>query len=295
MTAPDPRAGPRAPRWLAALLAAERALLAAATAVAAAREELAFALVPPARRDAVNAALYARQPKYRASGAHARGGLFDWEREALAAPPFPAGGRALVGGAGSGREAAALASLGWSVLAFDPSPGLVAEGRRLLGGLPGVALVEAAYADLETAARGLGPLAAPLADLGVPDAIVFGWGSFTHLADEAAQLGALAATRRLAPAAPVLVSFMCHPAARPAEPYAMRVRRPLRRLLRALGAGAPPAAGETFQPFAGFAYTFTAAEVRDLAERAGYEVRWLRLAPYAHAALAPRPHAGPVD
>ncbi len=89
-----------------------------------ARYALVTRLASHAVLDAFNDLAYERTPVYRAGAPEFRQALFNWEIEAIArAFPDPPG-RVLVGGAGGGREAFAVASRGYQVVAFEPSAAL---------------------------------------------------------------------------------------------------------------------------------------------------------------------------
>ncbi len=171
------------------------------------RDGILFAWVPPAARSQATTALYTTQATYLPGGPRFKAGLFDWERRALATPPFPRCGRVLLGGAGGGRELAGLCALNYAVVAFEPSPTLAAGAQRIAVEIPGAQAYQASYDDLVRAVRyGEGSLAgAPLA--GGFDAVVLGWGSFSHLTDPDERTALLHAVRDLAPTAPVLLSW----------------------------------------------------------------------------------------
>lgn len=280
-----------APVWVRVLLAAERAAQAAARVVTVLRDEALFAWLPPARRPAVNAALYAGQTStYGPGGRFFSNGLFDWERAIIEHARFPRAGTILVGGAGGGRETSALLARGYSVIAFEPTPELVRAGARLVAGSKGSSFHEAAYADVVRASSGGGPLAAVLAGAHV-DGVVLGWDSFVYLEpDERDPL--FAALRHVAPRAPVLVSFRAPPPAEAAGTSTRRLRLWLRRLFAALGAPAVRRAGEMFSTTGGFLHGITAEELRLIAERHGYRVAHLAPTPSPHALLVPAAGAG---
>ena len=270
-----------------ALLALDRGASTLARLVSTARDEAMLAWIPPERRARINDLLYATQRTYAPGGNAFEQGLFEWERTALAHPRFPRGGRVLVGGAGGGREMAALRALGYGVVGFDPCEPLVQSGRALLDEGGSASLVTASYADLVRAARGDSTALAPLLARGPFDAVVLGWGSFSYLSstDEAVEL--LRALRRLAPAAPVLLSFLRPTGAADAAPG--RFQSMLRRIFARLGAPARVGAGDAFAPWSGFYRAVAMGDVGTMAARAGYEIAILRADWYAHALLVPAP------
>lgn len=148
-------------------------------------------------------------------------GLFPWERAwyEQRLPPAPA--RILLGAAGSGREAKALAEIGYHVDAFEPGRRAAALCREAIGNR-GRALVgryeELTAAVLDDVGTSLEPIAHERYD-----AVILGWGSFSHILDTAEQLRVLQAAARLSPTGPILASFW--------------LKRPQTPTSRALGVG----------------------------------------------------------
>lgn len=271
------------PRWASALMTTHRALEALHAQGAAATLELLRAGLPASARGAFTDAIYARQPTYAPRGARFGEALFDWERAALEHPAWPRAGRVLVGGAGGGRELAALADRGHEVVAFEPSA-LVDDLSRAARVAP--TRCEALRGDYDALVQALTTGGGPLRSLAPPaafDAVVLGWGSLTHVVEPPAQAALLSALRRAYPAAPVLLSVMQRFDGL-APPRAARVVRRVARGLGWPGASLPEAVAVT--PLAGFVYRFTEAEIRALATAAGYGAA-VRMKPYAHAVLVP--------
>ncbi|MDW8364130.1 MAG: hypothetical protein RMK74_17205, partial [Myxococcales bacterium] len=131
-------------------------------------------------------------------------GLFPWERAMFARwlPPPPA--RLLVGGAGWGRECAALCAMGYEVVAFDPAVRAAvgdpfrAQCESYLGGYEDLAASVLDGAD--------GPLAA-VCRSGPYAAFVFGWTSLSHLLRPGDRMRAVRAAAVLCPSGPLLASF----------------------------------------------------------------------------------------
>lgn len=267
-------------------LALDRVTMRMARFVSLLVEEIAHAYVSPARRGAVTEAIYSRQPTYSPGGRAYEGGLFDWERRLLESPRIPRPGRALVGGAGSGREVVALLDRGWSVVAFEPSRSLVERGQPPLTGRPAI-LVRGAYDDLIRAARGDDtPLASALS--GQPfDLVVLGWGSLPHVLDADERRRVLEATRRVAARAPVIVSFLALTAPESRHDASARARRLVRPLLRLTGGWSSRGEGDRFLSWGGFVHAMTASEMSELARSAGYEVAECAIEGYGHALLVP--------
>jgi hypothetical protein len=240
-----------------------------ARVTAAVRDESAIAWTAPSGRARLTSLLFDRAPTYAPGGVMFSLGLLDWERELLA-PPFPQRGRLLVGGAGGGREAIALLGRGYDVLAFDAAAELVRLGAPAVAASGG-ALVHATYADVVRAAEGMPTplgerLAAPV------DGVLLGWGSLSLLVSDDERLALLRALRRLAPNAPVALSFDEPAEPDPSESGVARVRRALRRFFA--GRGAPGYTGERmrYAPWAGILRESTIGEVEAVARAAGFEV-----------------------
>lgn len=266
------------PFWFRALLALDRAPRPLVRAIAAVREELLLAWVAPARRDALTVALFDRQQTYAPGGNTFREGLFDWECELLAHPKVPRKGRVLLGGAGGGRETVALHKLGYEVFAFEPAAALVRAGARAIAALPGSTLLRASYDDLVRAVRGeqnslSGVLTASF------DVLILGWGSISHVLDDADRLAILRAMRSVAPAAPLLLSFD-EPSILEKPGGALdRTRRVLRRLFVLIHAPGRVSEGDRFFSWAGFFRESTAAGLEALARDAGYQVAFIATRP----------------
>ena len=202
-----------------------------------------------------------------AGATHNARGLSDWEAEVVG-EHFPRGGRVVVTAAGGGREVLALAELGFDVSGFEPHPGLVAAGRRLL------AERSVTGASLEVCPRDVFPPAA-----GECDAVVVGWGSYIHVQGRRARVELLReARRRLAPGSPLLVSFWERPADQ--ERY-FRLVAACARPVRVARGLAPPELGDTLRD--SYVHWFTRAEVHSELADAGFTVVRYRDRPYAHA------------
>ncbi len=238
----------------------------------------------PAEMSALTIALYGLYP-VRASAA----GLDDWESDWYAdcLPPAPA--RLLVTAAGTGREVVALRAMGYAVDAFEPAPGqaaMIAHG-------PGDLVLDATYDDLVRAARG--DASSPAAEIVARryDAVILGWGSFTHLLERRQQTEVLAACDAVCPEGPILASFWGAVGAAPvsrARDVGGRLGRSLARLRtsRAPARSAGRLAGEVGFAFnVGFTRRFSRGDVVTLAAEIGREVTLFGLRPYGHATLTP--------
>ena len=226
------------------------------------RSALVARFAPDTVLDAFNDLTYGASAVYRPDAANYRSELFNWEVEAIGRlfPPPPA--RVLVGGAGGGREAFALAARGYDVLAFDPSPPLVRSMAAHAGEAGRVGALSGRYEDLPTLRAATDAAEAVcVRDLPVFDAALFGWSSYSHIRYHAARVAALrevAAVTR----GPILVSFYLDRGVAP--PHTR-----LRRFARALGVGGTR---DRFTTHVGFYRLSTPDELHAEAQDAGLAV-----------------------
>jgi hypothetical protein len=231
------------------------------------RSEVVAALAPDDLLDRFNDLAYGGATQYQPQSGAVRAYQFPFEEKVVTEffPGPPA--RLLIGGAGGGREAFALAKRGYRIVAFEPTAGLVAELVLERGSLP-IEVRKGAYEDLE--------LLFPSEHY---DAAIFGWGSFSHLRSEEDRLAALRQYARLTDG-PVLVSFL----ALKAEPT-QRLARFQRMLPRRTGRDPQ----DVFAMSIGLYHPVDEGEVRRLAERAGMRVLHLnfdtRETSWPHAVL----------
>jgi hypothetical protein len=209
----------------------------------------------------------------------------DWFARCLPKPPA----RLLVGGAGAGRESAALCASGYAIDALEPAPRPAHACQQVLGSRGEVFV--ACYEDVSRAVLdGSGGPAEPLAHRRY-DAVVLGWGSLTHVLEADERLRLLESVCRLAPDGPILASFWLRPDPPPDLPDS--VARPARGRADALGRAAGrlvgrvrgvPARDETvsFGSWYGFAHSFTRAELEALAARVGRRLVWGEHGAYPH-------------
>ena len=231
------------------------------------RDETLWAWASKSARDQANRAIYGGQTVYSPGGSTFQDGLFSWEREEIAAS-FPPSGRILLGGAGGGRELVELCKAGYDVLALEPVPALAAAARAAAAPYPRSKVITASYTDLVHAAeQRSGPLAAHLCGVDF-QGVILGWTSFSYVwKDEREAL--LKALRRLAPHAPVLLSFFAREDVD--DGRLAKLRDWYRRLLRRVGAKDLSEPGDIFHPSAGFHCSFTPEEIYSLAREAGYD------------------------
>jgi hypothetical protein len=238
--------------------------------------ELPCLLVPAARHETVTAWVFGRQKRYLPGSDFFQQGLFPWEMAMLRTDPFPSRGRLLLGGAGGGRELAALLELGYRVVAFEPSA--LSEAALVVARRAQDAEVHiASYRDIVHLMSGERTALARAFEEPF-DGIVLGWGSLSHVTDSAVRHRLLPALRTLAPGAPILCSFLL------LRESATRTRAQRIRL-RLRGRRVDP--NLRFWPDLGFVRPFTCEEISNLARSAGYNVAAFEEAPYAHALLVP--------
>jgi hypothetical protein len=150
--------------------------------------------------------IYAATSTYRADSPNFREGLFHWEEDMIArAFPKPPG-RVLVGGAGGGREAFALAARGFEVVAFDPSQGLAHSMAGRAQDVPAVTPLVGRYEDLPRLRRAATHAEADVRALGPFSVALFGWTSFSHIRRSAERVAALRAASSVTDG-PVVISF----------------------------------------------------------------------------------------
>ena len=236
-----------------------------------------------AERSALGLALYADALERAPLGADPEARPFDWETAwwAEALPPAPAS--VLIGGAGTGREVRALQAAGYEVHACDPVPAAAAALAVLLG--PG----RAACARHEDTSRWPGPARL--------DAVIFGWGSLTHVldADDRRRILQAAAARTHGP---ILASVWIRDAF-PVVPgravtFGHRLGRGVARA-RGLALAHLQASPdlEGFAPWCGFGHRFDLDELEALGRIIGRPTRF-EPAPYPHVTWSAGPRTPPA-
>lgn len=230
-----------------------------------ARSELVAAWASEEMLDRFNDIVYASSPSYHPDAASFRAYLFPFEEEAIRDffPKPPA--HVLIGGAGGGREALALAALGYRITAFEPSPKLAAALAARAHNGASLAVYRARYEDLPRLEKTPGPGTVALDALPRIDGVIAGWGSFSHLRSRELRVAAL---EHLAGATdgPILVSFIgLFDDRKPPASALGRLRRALPRRH-----GRNP--GDAFSISIGFYHRTNDREVDDLAAAAGLEI-----------------------
>jgi hypothetical protein len=247
----------RVDRLLAGCIRASTIVDRAARRFDQARSALVTRLAPASVLDAYNDLAYERTPVYRAGSPEFRQTLFNWEAEVIAGTFPDPPGRVLIGGAGGGREAFALASRGYQVVAFEPSETLArsmvehgtagVDVEALIGRYEELPWLTNAATGARFDVRAGGPF----------DAALFGWTSFSHLRTRAARVSALRSVAGLTNG-PLVLSFY---ARRP------RISSSAGFFHRTAGALGLRFEGDLFTPYVGFYHLSApeelAAEVRD--------------------------------
>lgn len=147
----------------------------------------------------MGASLYDASPNNRTEA------LFDWEERWFDRylPP-PEAGEILAGGVGAGREVVALQQRGHAVVAFEPSLEMAAVAKERTN----TNITHASYADLVTAHENA--LTFGGRDLSQVEfsAVLLGWGSLTHVLEEAEAEAILRTLDAMCPQGPLLASFL---------------------------------------------------------------------------------------
>jgi len=213
--------------------------------------------------------------------------LYPWETrwfdEAL--PGGPA--RILVTASGGGREVGALLARGDEVDAFEPADRPRAHAVSLYGDQ--VDFLRGDYADLCSAVSGdrSSPLSA-FAFRGY-DAVLLGWGSFTHLPDAESRVAVLRACDALTPG-PILASFYyaapgdTGDRGRPAADLGAAIGRRIARLRGTEGIDDV----FVFRSWGGFAHQLTMIDVETAARSVGRRVRWYLDDGFPHVTITRR-------
>ncbi len=176
------------------------------------RARVVLRLASDAVVEVYNDLAYGQSGAYRADSSTFRRGLFRWEEEAVRCffPSPPA--RILIGAAGGGREAFALAEMGYEVVAFEASAPLAETLVGAIGEGVRVTAFRARYEDLPRLKPARAGLPGDdLTRLPPFDAAILGWTSLSHVLSAERRVATL---KLLAPIVrgPVLVSAFPIPA-----------------------------------------------------------------------------------
>jgi hypothetical protein len=192
-------------------------------------------------------------------------GLQPWEA-AIVDAHFPAGGRVIVTGAGGGREVLALTQRGFDAVGYEPHPGLVRAGSAILA-------AHGTEGRLRASARDVFPDAE-----GGADAVLVGWSSYMLIPGRQRRVAFLRAARaRLAPGAPILVSFFVRSASERDYHRVAAIANVVRRVRGAELAQV----GDTLRP--NFVHAFAVDEIREELAAGCFELATFHAEPYGHA------------
>jgi hypothetical protein len=259
-----------------------------ARGLAIAREEIAFRLLDEDGWLELSRCMYARSTKYANGSEHNESGLFEFERYAIERffPPPPAS--ILVGACGGGREIFGLVEQGYRIAsAYDP----VASFIEALRSDP--RLVDAKDRLWVGTHQTIDSMAEILLHRygGRVDAVIVGWGSYTHLLLAERRVRFLRSLRSLCPSGPLLLSFFVDYCVTEGERQ-QRLRLRLRQLLGSERAMIET--GDGLHTSTGGVHLFTEATFAIEAERAGYRVRHYQehAFSYGYAVLMPDSQAG---
>src|SRR5215813_12989902 len=172
------------------------------------RSRSVLACAPDAFYDVYNDLTYSRQAIYRADAPNFRSKLFAFEERAISEffPPPP--GTVLIGAAGGGREAFALAHRGYRVVAFEPARSVANSMVRARGEYP-IETLLGRYEDLPVVTSlTQPPVAVDLRSRAPFAAAIMGWASFSHIRSDECCIDALTRIGHLTEG-PILVS--AHP------------------------------------------------------------------------------------
>jgi hypothetical protein len=203
---------------------------------------------------AYNDIAFGGQAMYRPGTDVFRDDLFPWEREAVETwfPAAPA--TVLIGGAGGGREALALAQRGYAVTTFEPALRLVTSFVRYHSdAMSPIDAFAGRYEDLPLVRDPReGVSTVDLSRRRPYDAAILGWASYSNLQSDEHRVAALRAMGRLT-AGPILLSYFPHHRETPDQ----QSRR------------------GSFSLNVGYFRDLTEQEVREQIAAAGLDVLWL--------------------
>ena len=200
-----------------------------------------------------------------------RRGLFAWERAAIETH-FQDCRRLLLIGAGGGREALALARLGYQVDGVECHPGLAAYANRLLA-------AEGLAAHIHPTPRDAVP-----AHGGPYDGVIVGWGAYMLIQGRRRRIAFLRALRAQAlPSAPLLLSFF----ARQGTERRYRLVAAMANFLRRLRRRDLAQVGDALEP--NYVHYFTEPELTAELAEAGFDLCYYATRSYGHAVARARP------
>jgi hypothetical protein len=258
------------PAWLAEccarLILATRIIDKSYAVVDRARSRLILALASDTVLARFNDLAYGRDVTYDPGSPEFRYGLFRWEEQIITSyfPPAPA--RVLIGAAGGGREALALAQKGYEVIAFEPCEQLATAAACRIAKQLNVRIYRTRYEDLPCLfpTRSDQPATTLEAEPHF-EAAILGWASYSHLRTEAQRIRTLSLFARYVHG-PILVSFFpsLREEAFKKEVQTGRVQNMLRKRSRQ--------SDDRFSVYVGFTHKVSAAELEVTANRSGLKI-----------------------
>lgn len=212
---------------------------------------------------------------YEAKKGHSNKGLFKWEKEwfenDLPTPPA----RLLIGGAGSGREVKSLIKKGYQIVAFDPVGWCVENAKREILEKNCIDYLTGAYEELLFKNSANSAMNHTVHTHGPYDAVILGWGSFTHICDVDKRLALLLKIKELCPQGPVLLSFWLKDDSEGAG------RRKIFKIGYRIGnffknhgkqLSELPPEGDDINPYAGYGHFFIMPEIEKMIEACNYQL-----------------------
>lgn len=216
---------------------------------------------------------------YDAGSLHRSTSVEPWEHDwwSAALPKEP--GRILVAACGAGREVAWLLERGWEVEAFDPAPSLVELARSRAAGRARIDVLD------------FSAFAAQVTTRSPFDAVLIGFGGFSHCMSEGSRRRLLQACVALCPRGPILLSWQDGAGWRGHRGRAQALGARIGGALGALrGVGGAWRDRLLFLPHAGPTAFLEAADVEQLATSLGRRLR-CRTQPMPHGELMAGPRA----
>jgi hypothetical protein len=208
--------------------------------------------------NAITASHFAASQFYK-STEHNLSGFLPWETPLLERY-FPKGSRILVAGAGAGREIFALRKNGYEAEGFECSVPLIRAGQEIFNGL-------GERCPIIHCAPDTVPSGPP-----TYNALIVGWGSYTHIPTRARRVSFLQALRqRSTPGSPLLVSFFTRNAHSASNSIVHRTATAARFLLR--GRRQAIEAGDRLE-WSRYVHRFTRQELEAELEDAGFSIEY---------------------
>lgn len=255
----------REPFVVCLVLAVHRLVRHSYHAVKGAIDGLWLAVLRPATLAAVGDAFYRTQRQFVDDG-YNESGLWVWERDAVERFTSP-GSRIVVTGAGGGREVLALAELGYDVVGYECDRAMVAFSGKLLARHGHDTLVHACDPDVWPAPGGRF------------DAVVVGWGSYTHIRTRARRVEFLRGARAgLEAGGTVILSFFDRT---PSMLVYLRIARLVGGALRRIVPGPPVELGDGLMP--NYGHNFSRREIVEELDAAGFDLVDFQIESYARA------------